>query len=649
VLPNACRRVRAWKSKPIEQEMQQLFDDVFHLSPSPMALAGIPDGQLVDVNEAFLSVTGYTADEVLGRTASELGLFTDPERQAALARRVISGELVEHVELQIRCKDGTLRDGLFSGKVIASRGKHYRLSLMLDITERKAAEAHVLFQAQVLNSVSEAVVVTDLGGTILYWGRGAELMYGYKSEEVLGRPYRKYAGAVDVADEEAFKREILDKGYWHGENMQRKRDGSTFWSAVHISVMRDADGKPTGFIGMDHDISERKRDEQEKERLQAQLLQAQKMESIGRLAGGVAHDFNNLLMVIMGAAELCIQSAPPDDVIRKDLEEIMSAGERAAVLTRQLLAFARKQVISPKMLDVNSAVSGMLSLLRRLIGESIELSWQPEKGLWPVRLDPGQLDQILANLCINARDAISGNGKIVIATGNVVVGQSSYGVRADASPGAYVVLSVSDNGSGMNDEALAYIFEPFYTTNFQSNKNSGLGLATVYGIARQNGGFIDVESAPEQGTTFRIHLPRFTGQDSSQAPAIAAPRASGGQETLMLVEDDPSVCATTRRFLEQLGYTVLATCFPEEALHLSQAHPGDIALLITDVVMPGMSGRELSRRMAECRPKTKCLFISGYTADIIASQGVLEEGYSFLPKPFTRDSLAAKVRELLGT
>jgi ABC-type amino acid transport substrate-binding protein/signal transduction histidine kinase len=404
----------------------------------------------------------------------------------------------------------------------------------------------------------------------------------------------------------------------------------------------------------------RREEEAKRESLEARLRQAQKMESVGRLAGGVAHDFNNMIMGVMGYAELCRESIAPDHPAREWLDEITREVERSANLTRQLLAFARKQTIAPHVLDLNDAVGNMLKMLRRLIGENIDLTWQPGAELWPVKLDPGQVDQILANLCVNARDAIvlpalpgtpprqtGGTGKVTIETGNVSIDKEYCAEHIEASPGEFVVLAVSDNGCGMGRETLDNIFEPFFTTK-GIGEGTGLGLATVHGIVKQNEGFVNVYSEPGNGTTFRIYLPRVAeaAANRKQAPETAAPLR--GTETILLVEDEKSIRVTLGLFLKDLGYTVLSTDSPAAALGLAAEQADGIDLLLTDVVMPGMSGRELAERLAPDHPAMKVFYMSGYTANVIAHRGILEEGVHFVSKPVSRDVLAAKVREVLG-
>jgi len=396
----------------------------------------------------------------------------------------------------------------------------------------------------------------------------------------------------------------------------------------------------------------RKQSETEKVQLEDQLRHAQKMESVGRLAGGVAHDFNNMLSVIIGHANLTLMQLEPGQPIYTSMEEILGAAERSADLTRQLLAFARKQTIAPKVLDLNLVVSGIFNMLKRLIGEQIELVWNNQEGLWPVKVDPSQIDQILANLCVNASDSIAGGGKIFIEAGNSVVDDAICACHPGFLPGEYLRLSVGDNGCGMDKETRARIFEPFFTTK-DPGAGTGLGLATVYGIVKQNGGFIYVYSEPGVGSSFAIYLPRHlgkTGDLSRVAPPESepAPLLSGG-ETILVVEDEAAILEVTTMILTRLGYRVLPAHTPGAALVLAKEHAGEIHLLLTDVVMPGMNGLELANKLQSLVPGLKRLFMSGYTADIIAHHGVLDEGLQFIHKPFSLTALGAKVREVLDS
>ncbi|TKB25664.1 response regulator [Desulfopila sp. IMCC35006] len=380
--------------------------------------------------------------------------------------------------------------------------------------------------------------------------------------------------------------------------------------------------------------------------LQTSLKQAEKMEAVGQLAGGVAHDFNNMLGVILGHTEMGMEQIDTSHPLFADLKEIQKAAIRSADITRQLLAFARKQTVAPKSLDLNQAIERMLKMLQRLIGEGINLVWLPGPGLWPVKIDPSQIDQIMANLCINARDAIAGVGKMTVETGNDTLDEEYCRTHPGFIAGEFVRISVRDNGCGMNEETLAHIFEPFFTTK-DLGKGTGLGLATVYGAVKQNKGFINAESEKGQGTTFTIYLPRHVDSAGDAPPGKGAESGVGGHETILLVEDEKTILQMTKTMLQLLGYTVIAAATPREALHLADAFASEIHLLLTDIVMPEMNGRDLAKKLSSLHPQLKCLYMSGYTSDIIAQQGILDKGIQFIQKPFSKNDLATKVRIVL--
>jgi PAS domain S-box-containing protein len=528
-------------------------------------------------------------------------------------------------------------------------------AVVVDITARKQAEKEILEAKALIETVVENIPLmvflkeaTDLRFVI--FNRTGEELLGYDRTALLGKNNLDLFPPEQAAHFMAKDREVLDgeAGMLDipEEPIQTAKKGQRLLHTRKVCI-RGSDGTTKFLLGISEDITERKQAEEEKGKLESQLRQAQKMEAVGRLAGGVAHDFNNLLMGIMHYVELCRDKIEPDHPIREWLDEITRDAQRSAEITRQLLAFARKQTIAPRILDLNDAVAGMLKLLRRLIGEDINLAWLPGADLRPVRLDPSQVDQVLANLCINARDAIAGVGTITLETGNLTIDADYCARYAEAIPGAYVFLAVSDNGCGMDQETLAQVFEPFFTTK-GIGKGTGLGLPTVYGIVKQNNGFIYAYSKPGKGTTFKIYLPQVAAE-TVETPVTSTAEAPNGQgETILLVEDEKSIRVTCSLFLEALGYNVLPAETPGEALQMADRHPGDIHLLLTDVVMPGMDGRQLAKRLDSTKPGLKVLFISGYTADVIAQRGVLDEGVQFLAKPFTRDDLARKVREALG-
>jgi two-component system cell cycle sensor histidine kinase/response regulator CckA len=491
----------------------------------------------------------------------------------------------------------------------------------------------------------DAVFLSDTTGHFLDCNRTAIERYGYSHEEILQLTYADLA-ALDFRDRAgSHVEETLERGgtvfeWWH-----RRKDGSELPVEIR-TVPFMAQGQPR-IVATVRDLTESKRAEAERERLQNQLRQAAKMESVGRLAGGVAHDFNNMLAVILGHVELAMDQVDPAQPLYESLQEIRHAAGRSAGITQQLLAFARRQVTVPAVLDLNAAVESMLPMLRRLVGEQSELAWLPGSDAGNIQIGPSQLDQVLINLCVNARDAIAGAGKVTIRTDSITANERFCREHEGSSAGEYVVLCVSDNGCGMAPEALEHLFEPFFTTK-QTGKGTGLGLATVYGIARQNEGFVDIDSDSSPGTTVAIYLPRVhldPSEEPSQTRSEILPGAGG---TLLVVEDEPSVLRLAERLLTNLDYTVLTAQSPAEALQTAETYPGEIALLITDVIMPEMNGWELSERLVALRPNLKTLYFSGYPAEVISGRGLLEQGARFLEKPFTPENLATSVRAALA-
>jgi len=516
------------------------------------------------------------------------------------------------------------------------------------ISDREKAE-EALRQSEeryriLVDNASDSFYLSDMSGRFLDANEAACVGLGYTREELLDLSIPDVDLNHDPDQLAMVLGSLVRNEPRNIESVHKRKDGTTFPVEVRIRFF-GSEEKPL-LLSLARDITDRKRVEEEREKLQAQLNQAQKMESVGLLAGGVAHDFNNMLGVILGHTEMALDEMDPTEPYFAGLQEIRAAAKRSADLTSQLLAFARKQTVAPRVLDLNEIIEGMLKMLRRLIGENIDLAWLPKAGVWPVKMDPSQLDQILANLCVNARDAISDVGKVTIETGNVAFDEAYCAAHPGFVPGEYVLLAVRDDGCGMDKETLGKLFEPFFTTK---EAGTGLGLATVYGIVKQNDGLIDVCSEPDDGTTFTIYLPRHTGEAQQVQKEGPAKPADRGHETILLAEDEPAILKLTAMMLERQGYVVLAASTPGEAIRLAREHAGTIHLLMTDVIMPEMNGRDLAKNLLPLYPDLKRLFMSGYTADVIAHRGVIDEGVNFIQKPFSSQDLAVKMRQALDS
>ncbi len=520
------------------------------------------------------------------------------------------------------------------------KGRWLVAEFNVDITERKNAEAEREKLLAAIEQAGEIFIVTDTAGIIQYVNPAFERVTQYDRTEVYGKTPSLWKSGQQS---EQFYKEQWDTismgKTWQGRLINKRKDGSFYTSETTISPVFDKTGSIVSFIAVMRDITEHLR-------LAAQYQQSQKMESVGRLAGGVAHDFNNMLGVILGRAELLLSKVSGVSQLEYHVKEIQKAANRSAELTRQLLAYARKQTINPIVLDLNSTIANMLTMLQRIIGEDIELTWKPNTNLWPVKMDPSQIDQILVNLVVNSRDAISQNGKITIETSTFTVDHEYCINHTDAVLGDYVMLAVSDNGCGMDAETKKRLFEPFFTTK-EVGKGTGLGLATIYGIVKQNSGFINVYSEVGMGTTFRLYLPRAESKKMvSEIESYSyVPRGNG--ETVLLVEDESSMLNLTHAMLMDLGYNALKANSPEEAIQLANDAEHTIDLLLTDVVMPKINGRELANALKVHHPSMKCVFMSGYTANVIAHHGVLDQNIHFIQKPFSQKDLAVLLRSLL--
>ena len=493
--------------------------------------------------------------------------------------------------------------------------------------------------AAIVESSEDAIIGCSLIGLITIWNRGAERLFGYSAEEVLGQITSTNAQLPWPEELKALKKVRGGEFVPPFETVRRRKDGTEVHVSVSMSPIRERDGRITGASLICRDVSERKR-------LEQQVLQAQKMEAIGQLAGGVAHDFNNLLTVINGYSDLLLNHLPPGDPMRHLLTEIYRAGERAGALTRQLLAFSRKQVLEPKVLDLNAVITDTENLLRRLIGEDIILTFVPSPTAGRVKVDPGQLEQVLMNLAVNSRDAMPQGGRITIETRGLTLEENSTPSQPDGLVGDFAMLAFSDTGCGMDEATRAHIFEPFFTTK-GPDKGTGLGLATVYGIVKQSGGGIEVSSELGHGTTFKIYFPQVLEPVSAGRSFPDVRIMPQGRETVLLVEDEDSVRSVARHVLWSSGYTVLEASDGQKALQLVAGHKGPIDLLLSDVVMPHVGGRQLVDHLKALRPGIKVLFMSGYTDDAVVRHGVVEANYAFLQKPFTPTILAQKVRAVL--
>jgi PAS domain S-box-containing protein len=487
------------------------------------------------------------------------------------------------------------------------------------------------------------IIVHDLDGTIIKANQRARDNLGYEAEHLPGLTLLDLTVLSAAEVDTLLTRTRRSKAPQQLETSHRRRDGSRYPVEVHCG--RIVMGGEDVVLWSALDTSERATREQEKGRLLEELRQAQKMESIGRLAGGVAHDFNNMLTVILGHTSLALEDLGQDHPLHSPLSQIRDAAEQSAGLTGQLLAYARKQPVSPEVLDLNASVGEMLAIIRPLIGEEIGFRWRPAPEVWPVEMDPTQLHQVLTNLCLNAKDASNGQGHVIVSTANMTVEEFDRTHPDEVRPGDYVLLTVHDRGSGIEPHVMDSIFDPFFTTK-KSGAGTGLGLSTVLGIVKQNSGFITARSAPGRGSTFAVYLPRV--DDSLASGARPTPPTSLGGGTVLLVEDDDSVRGMVYLLLRRLGFEVLSTGDPQQALGLIEGHEGVIDLVLTDVVMPGMNGRELADHLRHLHPELKCLFMSGYTADIITEKGVLVEGTDFIAKPFSLRGLRRKLETVLS-
>ena len=603
-----------------------------------------PDGRILAGNPALIRMLGYSSFEELAKCDLN-NIYFDPEypRDRFTALLEERGE-VAALESSWRRPDGNILHVRENARAVrdASGKLLYYEGTVEDITERMRTEDEHVRLVTAIEQSAEAVVITNPQGTIEYVNPAFTRITGYTRAEAMGQnPRILKSGNQDKAIYRQLWETILQGKPWHGEIINRRKDGSLYTEQMSVTPVRGARGDVTHFIATKQDITARKQ-------LELQVTQGQKMEAVGRLAGGVAHDFNNLLTIINGYAQLLMERSTPEDPRRSMFEEILTAGERAASLTRQLLAFSRRQVMEPRVLDLNHVLADTEKMLRRLIGEDVDLGTKYEAVLGRVKVDPGQIEQVIMNLAVNARDAMPEGGELLIETSNVEVDEDYARSHPNISPGKYVMVAVSDTGCGMDKETQAHVFEPFFTTK-ERGKGTGLGLATVYGIIKQSGGFIWVYSEPGHGSSFKIYFPSVEEAVPTADPAKArSTKLAKGTETVMVVEDEEGVRSLVCKALISKGYKVLEAEGAAVALQIAEQFKEPIHLLLTDVVMPQTGGKALAMRLIALHPETKVLYMSGYTTDAIVRQGILEEGTSFLQKPFAPNALLLKVREVLN-
>jgi two-component system cell cycle sensor histidine kinase/response regulator CckA len=632
--------------KVAEEALRKANETSIYASPVPIIGADIKTCCTL-WNPAAEVLFGWSEKEVMGKPIPIIPEH-EAEAAAALHRRLLSGETLTGVEVRRRKRDGSSVAISLSATPIWDENDRVKgiVGFLTDITERKRAEealqaAEEKYRAIFENSL-EGIYQSTRDGKYLSANPALARMFGFDSPQELINTRNDITNQEYVTPQSRaeFVNELENRGVVRGFEYQAyRRDGSAIWVSASARAVRDTHGRISYFEGTVQDITQSRE-------LEQQLRQMQKIEAVGRLAGGVAHDFNNILMAISSYAELLYGRISENDAKRRYVDEISKATDRAASLTQGLLAFSRKQVISPKVLDLNTLIADQTEMLKRLIPETIELRFLPRNALGQVKIDPGQVEQIVMNLVINARDAMPNGGTILVETGNVERDRTDCGLQGPVPAGDYVMLAVSDNGCGMNAETQAHIFEPFFTTKEQG-KGTGLGLAIVFGIVKQSAGHIFVHSEPDHGTTFKIYLPRVEAaadtDDSDTGNASVK-----GDETILLVEDEEAVRESAAEYLVENGYTVLKAREGLEALKIAQEHTQPIHLMLTDLIMPNISGRELSEKIAGIHPETKVVFMSGYSNNLLSNEQVLDPKHVLLQKPFRLSILGQRIRETLG-
>jgi len=627
------------RSEAVLRESREQFRVIFDKTKDGILLADVENRRFITCNQAICDMLGYTQDEIRQLKVDDIhpredlpGIVEGFEKQAR-------GEVESAGELPLRRKDGSVLYAELQSNRVSVAGRVCLLGSFRDVTERRKTTETLAHLGMAVDQAAEAVVVTDREGTIQYVNPAFERITGYSVAEVVGKnPRILKSGEQDASFYRGFW-SVLGRGeVWTGHFINRRKDGSLYEEDATISPVHDSAGNIVSFVAVKRDVTR-------VVSLEKQVRMAQKMESVGTLAGGIAHDFNNVLTVIIGFGEMLKRRIANDPKAASDLDEILHGAERASVLTRQLLTFARRQVVDLINLDLNQVVADLEKLLRKVTREDIEIKTFPAENPVTVLADRGQVEQVLMNLCLNARDAMPGGGQLVIEAGVTSLDEEYRKQYPYMKAGRYGVLSVSDTGIGMDEKTRERIFEPFFTTK-GPDKGTGLGLAVVYGIVKQHNGFIHVYSEPGKGSTFRVYFPSV---ESLPDPKTAASRTVtvGGNETILLTEDEEPVRNLMEQTLRSYGYRVLVTRDGEEAVDEFRRHEKEIAMVVLDAVMPKMGGKQAYDAMAKTSPGLKVLFLSGYSANAIHESFVLLPGLPFLQKPFVPDALARKVREVL--
>lgn len=604
------------------------------------------DGEPAILGQSIPLVEGMTADELLALAPLRVDEHTDDPRLGLVCSLVANSDLSSMVFFPLFVDGdvcGGLGLGLTEDRCLTQEDRDLVQSVADQLSgvlsRSRLAHEHRRWMTAI-EQTADSIIVTDAQGVILDVNTGFEATTGYSRDEAVGQSVHLIEGMPG----ERLVRDQTSPGEtaepdWRGRVVNRKKDGTLYTVDVSITPIKDESGQIASYVHVQRDMSHELE-------LEQRYMQAQKMEAVGRLAGGIAHDFNNLLTAITGYTDLLLDDAAQDDPNSEDLYEISRAARRAATLTHQLLAFSRKQVMQPKLIDLNVLVRDVSRMLGRLIGEDIVLKTELARDLGKVRADPGQLEQVVMNLAVNARDAMPDGGQLLIRTADVELGDDFCREHPGSMPGPYVLLSVTDTGVGMDEHVLSHLFEPFFSTK-EPGKGTGLGLATAYGIVKQSNGYIGVSSQLGQGSTFEVYLPRVMDKSQGIESVSDTGPSALGMETVLLVEDDNMVRGLAARVLNRQGYTVLVADHPDAAIRIAKEYSASIHLMISDVVMPGMSGRDLADLILTEHPEMAVLYMSGYTDDAIVHRGVLEPGLAFLPKPFTPSELAHKVREVL--